>query len=268
MTDVALWVTKQHRGLDDIVYVGDVAELGVVTDSASGLDIGCAVTLTAAADALNSVYPELGEAWQRFASIPIRNAATLCGNVANGSPIGDSMPALLALGAAVIVRGRASERRVPLDAFYPGFRQTALRRGEFVASVHVPPRPPGLVLTAYKISKRHDQDISAVFACFALLIDDGTIRSVRIGCGGVAATPVRAAATEGCLAGARWDAATAERAAAVLAAEFAPIDDLRASARYRRTVLGNLLRRCFLETSGARAYPLRVDSPLAAALDR
>ncbi len=267
MTDVALWVTKQHRMLDDIVYVGDIAELAIVRATDAGVEIGCAVPLTDAATALNRVYPELAEVWQRFASIPIRNSATLGGNVANGSPIGDSMPALIALGADVIVHGEGGERRVPLDAFYPGFRQTALRRGEFVAAVRVPPRAPDLVLAAYKISKRYDQDISAVFACFALLMDGGTIRAARIGCGGVAATPIRAAATERCLAGASWDADTAARAATVLAAEFTPIDDMRASARYRSTVLGNLLLRCFHETSGPRAYPLRVESLLATAVD-
>jgi xanthine dehydrogenase small subunit len=267
MTDVALWVTKQHRMLDDVIYVGDVAELAVIRETDDGLDIGAAVSLTDAVTALNNPYPELAEVWQRFASVPIRNSATLCGNIANGSPIGDSMPALIALRAAVVLRSREGERSVALDAFYPAFRKTALRPGEFVASVRIPPREPNLVLAAYKISKRYDQDISAVFACFALAIDGGSVRAARIGCGGVAATPARAVATERALQGAAWNAETAERAASALAGEFTPIDDMRASAGYRRTVLGNLLWRCFHETAGSSRAPLRVEA-LAASVER
>jgi xanthine dehydrogenase small subunit len=260
MTDVALWVTKQHRMLDDVIYAGDVAGLADIRETQDGLEIGAAVSLTDAFAELNATYPELAEVWQRFASVPIRNSATLCGNIANGSPIGDSMPALIALRAAVVLRNREGERSLALDAFYPGFRKTALRPDEFVASVRIPPRERGLALTAYKISKRYDQDISAVFACFALALDDGRVRTARIGCGGVAATPVRAVATERALEGAAWNAETAERAAAVLAGEFTPIDDMRASAGYRRTVLGNLLRRCWHETAGRSRAPLRVES--------
>ena len=261
MTDVALWVTKQHRILDDIIYVGDVTELTSIRETEDGLDIGAAVSLTDAVSALNNTYPELEEVWQRFASVPIRNSATLCGNIANGSPIGDSMPALIALRAAVVLRSRdGGPRSVALDAFYPAFRKTALRPGEFVASVRIPRRETGLALRAYKISKRYDQDISAVFACFAITIHNGSVRAARIGCGGVAATPARAIATERALQGAPWNAETTERAASVLSGEFTPIDDMRASAQYRRTVLGNLLRRCFHETAGSSRAPLRVES--------
>ena len=266
MTDAALWVTKQHRMLDDIIYVGDAADLASIRETDDGIEIGCAVALTDAVSALNRRYPELVEVWQRFASVPIRNSATLCGNVANGSPIGDSMPALMALGAIVEVRSAAGMRSVPLDSFYPGFRQTALASGEFVAAIRIAPRPPGLVLAAYKVSKRYDQDISAVFACFALVIDaDRVIKSARIGCGGVAATPIRAVKTERALVGSAWNADSVERAAMALSSEFTPIDDMRASAGYRRAVLGNLLRRCFHQTSGSLRAPLRVESSLVAA---
>ncbi|HKP66506.1 MAG TPA: xanthine dehydrogenase small subunit [Casimicrobiaceae bacterium] len=266
MTDAALWVTKQHRMLDDIIYVGDAADLASIRETNDGIEIGCAVALTDAVNALNRAYPELTEVWQRFASIPIRNSATLCGNIANGSPIGDSMPALIALGAIVEVRSAAGARSVALDSFYPGFRQTALARGEFVAAVRIPPRPAGLELAAYKISKRYDQDISAVFACFALVIDaDRVIQSARIGCGGVAATPIRALKTERALVGSPWNADSIERAAMTLSSEFTPIDDMRASASYRRAVLGNLLRRCFHQTSGSLCAPLRIESLLVAA---
>ena len=262
MTDVALWVTKQHRDLDDVVYLGDVDDLHAMRETDAGVEIGAAVTLTDALPTLDRLFPELHEAWQRFASVPIRNSATLAGNVANGSPIGDSMPALLALDARVLLRCAAGEREVALDAFYPGYRQTALVPGEFVAAVRIPRRVEGLLLRAYKISKRYDQDISAVFACFALVLDAGRIRGARIGCGGVAATPVRAHRAEAALVDATWDRATAERAAQTLTGEFAPIDDMRASAAYRRRVLGNLLRRFWLESATKPDAPTRVEMVL------
>ena len=251
-TDVGLWVTKELRDLADMIYVGDVDVLTAVHETTNGIEIGAAVTLTDAMPMLDRQFPELHEAWQRFASVPIRNSATLVGNVANGSPIGDSMPALLALDARVVLRSVDDEREVPLDRFYPGYRKTARAPGEYVSAIRIPARTEGLLLRAYKISKRYDQDISAVFACFALAVESGVVRRARIGCGGVAATPVRARKTEATLEGARWDEALAERAAQTLRDEFAPIDDMRASAGYRRNVLANLMRRFGLETTGAQ----------------
>ena len=248
-TDVGLWITKQHRDLGDLVYVGDCDDLKMINDSGDALEIGAAVSLEDAFAALAREWPELRETWKRFASVPIRHSGTLGGNVANGSPIGDSMPALIALGATVLLQSSKATRELPLEDFYLAYQQTALAPGEFVVAIRIPHRPDGLVLRAYKISKRHDQDISAVFACFALTIHDGRIASARLGCGGVAAMPKRAAATEEVLAGRQWDDATTEVAAASLESEFAPIDDMRASASYRRRVLANLMRRFRLETS-------------------
>jgi xanthine dehydrogenase small subunit len=261
-TDVALWVTKEHRALGDIVYVGDVAELRRIERTAAGWSIGAGASLGVAFDALDRDFPELHEAWVRFASPPIRASGTLGGNVANGSPIGDSMPALIALGAEVELASSAGSRRVPLDAFYPGYRKTTRAPGEVLVAIHVPARAPHLLLRAYKVSKRRDQDISGVFACFALVRDGGRIAAARIGCGGVAAVPARARRTEALLTGATFDAATLARAAAALADEFTPLDDMRASAAYRRTVLGNLLRRLWLEASQAGA-PVRVEAVTA-----
>jgi xanthine dehydrogenase small subunit len=263
MTDVALEVTKQHRDLDDVIYIGDVPELATIREIDGEVEIGAAVAVADAMTALDRIWPELHEAWERFASVPIRNSATLVGNVANGSPIGDSMPALLALDARVVLRSTAGERAAPLDGFYPAYRRTARAPGEFVASLRIPKRRAGVLLRGYKISKRRDQDISAVFACFCLTLENDCVRDARIGCGGVAATPVRARRTEAALAGQPWNRATAERAARVLADEFTPIRDMRASAEYRRIVLGNLLRRCWLETAGATAAPTRVDLAMA-----
>jgi xanthine dehydrogenase small subunit len=255
-TDVGLWVTKQFRDLGDMLYIGNVAELKAIERDAQTLTIGAAVTLQDAYAALAVDYPELAELWTRFASLPIRNAGTLGGNVANGSPIGDSMPALLALGADVVLRHGRTTRTLPLDAFYLGYQKTALAAGEFVAALRVP-RPPGnLHFRTYKVAKRYDQDISAVCAAFALhLDDDGTIRDARIAFGGMAATPKRAARTEAVLNGATWNEGTARQAMNALVADYQPLTDMRASSAYRLKVARNLLWRFHLET--------RHDAPLA-----
>ena len=229
------------------------------------LEIGAAATLADAFAALDAEWPELAEAWQRFASVPIRNSGTLGGNVANGSPIGDSMPALIALGAAVVLcgadgRGGCTSRELPLEAFYVAYRRTARAADEFVAAIRVPKRPAaagrGPVVRAYKVSRRFDQDISAVFVGVRLDLDGERIVAARIGCGGVAATPSRAPVTEALLAGRLWNRATADAAAAALAAEFSPLTDMRATAGYRRAMLGALLLRCWHETA-ADAGPVR-----------
>jgi xanthine dehydrogenase small subunit len=265
-TDVGLWVTKQHRDLGDIVYIGDCDDLKTIRDDDGALEIGAAATLEDAFAALDREWPELREAWLRFASVPIRHSGTLGGNVANGSPIGDSMPALIALGATVSLRKVQGTRVLPLEDFYVAYQKTALAPGEFVASIRVPRRERGLLLRAYKISKRRDQDISAVFACFGLTIADGRIASARLGCGGVAPVPKRATTTEALLAGRAWDDATAEAAANSLENEFTPIDDMRASAAYRRRVLANLMRRFRLETSGI-PIATRIDDARVASVE-
>jgi xanthine dehydrogenase small subunit len=252
-TDVGLWVTKQHRPLGDVIYVGNVRELQRVVASARSIEIGAAVSLTDAFEAIERAYPELREVLRRFASPPIRNAGTLAGNVANGSPIGDSMPPLIALGARVVLRKGAVRRELPLEDLYLAYQKTALRPGEFVERVRVPLRRAGLRLACYKISKRFDQDISAVCAAFALVIEGGTIGSARVAFGGLAATPKRARACERALSGRAWTEATCAQAAAALAIDFAPITDMRASAAYRLAVAQNLLRKLHLETSGTLA---------------
>ena len=250
-TDVGLWITKQLRDLSELIYVGEVAALKAIRETSTYLEIGAAASLTDAFAALERDWPELHEAWVRFASIPIRNSGTLGGNVANGSPIGDSMPALIAMAASVVLRKGAATREIPLEALYLGYQKTALEPGEFVAAVRIPRRAPNTIIRAYKVSKRFDQDISGVFACFALQIRGDRIVAARIGCGGVAPTPVRADKTEAVLEGRNWDERAAEAAAEALTGEFSPITDMRASADYRRVVLGNLMRRVWLETHGA-----------------
>jgi xanthine dehydrogenase small subunit len=250
-TDVGLWVTKQHRALGDVIYLGNVADLRRIEDGPGGLDIGAAVSLADAWVALERAYPELRELLRRFASPPIRNAGTLCGNLANGSPIGDSMPPLIALGASVVLRKGAMRRELPLEALYLAYQRTALQPGEFIERVRVPRRDARLRLAAYKVSKRFDQDISAVCGAFAIALEGERIGTARVAFGGMAATPKRASACEAALAGERWDRETCERAAAALAADYTPISDQRASAAYRLAVAQNMLRKFWLESSGA-----------------
>lgn len=255
-TDVGLWVTKQMRELDEIVYLGQVEELTTIRERSGLIEIGAAASLNAAYEAVCRHYPgELSELWQRFASLPIRNAGTLGGNVANGSPIGDSMPWLIALGSQVVLRGPAGERVLALEDFYLGYQQKDLRPGEFVRSVLVPLPQPGQRFRTYKLSKRFDQDISAVCAAFAITLEDGRVVNPRIVFGGMAGTPKRAATAEEALSGRAWTEATLREAMAALEQDYAPLSDMRASSGYRLAAAQNLLRRFWLETRTENPLP-------------
>ena len=260
-TDVGLWVTKQLRQIGDIIYIGHVDALKTITQASGTIGIGAGATLDDAYRAVCEHYPaQLSEMWRRFASRPIRNAGTLGGNVANGSPIGDSMPWLIALGAELVLRGASGTRAMPLEDFYLGYQQKDVRPGEFVQAVRVPMPRAGVQFRAYKLAKRFDQDISAVCAAFAFRFDGegkgDLIADARIAFGGMAATPQRAARTEALLIGRQWSEATLKQAMAMLAEDVAPLSDMRASSAYRLKAAQNLLRRFWFET--------RADQPLTA----
>jgi xanthine dehydrogenase small subunit len=242
-TDVGLWVTKQLRDLPPILYIGDVAELSRIESRDGFLEIGAAVALTDAFAAIVGRHPALAEVANRFGSPPVRNAGTLCGNVANGSPIGDSMPALIALGAEVVLRHGARSRTVALEELYAGYRKTTLARGEFVTAVRVPPPREGSRVACYKVSKRFDQDISAVCAGIAVTLRGDVVAEARIAFGGMAAIPRRASRAEAALQGRALSPATVRAAVDALKDDFAPIDDMRASAAYRLRAAGALLER-------------------------
>jgi xanthine dehydrogenase small subunit len=263
-TDVGLWVTKQLRELPATIYLGEVAELKQMCHGPAGLSIGAAVSLTDAWAAISRDWPQLAELAQRFGSPPVRNSGTLCGNLANGSPIGDSMPVLIALGAELELRRGGNIRRLPLEQFYLGYQRKDLQPGEFLASVTIPPQQEGLRLASYKVSKRFDQDISAVCAAFALRTQADHVSAIRIGFGGMAAVPCRAPATEKRLLGAPWNEASIESAISALSEDFQPLSDLRASERYRLQCAGNLLRRFFLETGGSTLALRTADAVMAA----
>jgi xanthine dehydrogenase small subunit len=262
-TDVGLWVTKQLRELPAIVYIGEVAELKRMGRDASGLVIGAAVSLTDAWAAIVRDRPQLSELAQRFGSPPVRNSGTLCGNLANGSPIGDAMPVLIAIGAELELRSGMLTRRLPLEQFYLGYQRTDLKPGEFVVSVSVPSPRSGQLLRSYKLSKRYDQDISAVCAAFAVQVHAGIVSAARVAFGGMAAIPTRAPATEARLIGAPWNQSTIETAIGALADDFRPLTDMRASSSYRLRSAENLLRRFYLEVSAA-AKALRTADALMA----
>lgn len=263
-TDVGLWVTKQHRAVGDVVWLGAVQELQgmqsqpgdavaaqVWGDGTPVLEIGAAVSLSDALDALLPHLPNCALYFDRFASTPIRNAGTLVGNLANGSPIGDCPPLMLTLGASLVLHRDGVERVVPLDDFYLGYQKNCLQAGEFVRAVRVP-LPAGVVVHAWKVSKRLEQDISAVAVATAFRLTKGKVAAVRIGVGGMAAVPSRAPKTEAELLGLEVSEEGAlATALQTLRNEFAPLDDLRASAAYRRQVAANLLQRSWLALQSA-----------------
>jgi len=257
-TDVGLWVTKQMRDLGEIIYIGNVAALKAIAIADGKLQIGAGASLNDAYAALCQHYPEqLSELWQRFASLPIRNAGTLGGNVANGSPIGDSMPWLIVLGTQIVLRGANGQRIMPLEDFYLGYQKKDLRPGEFVEALRVPLPSAAVHFRTYKLAKRFDQDISAVCSAFAFRLDGERILDARIAFGGMAATPQRAAQTEAFLRGQVWSEENLAIAMRLLADDYAPLSDMRASNTYRMTTAQNLLRRFWLET--------RPDAPLSSA---
>src|SRR6185312_2029639 len=248
-TDVGLWVTKQHRKLDTLIYTRDVTELNRVAVTDEFIEIGGAVSLTDAYTALAAEHPDFGEILRRFASVQVRNAGTMGGNVGNASPIGDTPPVLLALGARLLLRHGPATRGLPIEDFFLAYRKTAMQPGEFIEAIRIPRATPGLQFRAYKISKRFDQDISAVCGAFALLIEGGRVAKVRLGYGGMAAIPKRANHAEMALLGQVWNEAAARAAMRALEDDFQPLSDMRASADYRLKVARNLLLKFFLETS-------------------
>src|SRR6266550_1243616 len=251
-TDVGLWVTKQQRELSTVIYLGNVTELQRIKATQDALNVGAAVSLTDAFAALVAHYPKLDEVARRFASPPIRNAGTLGGNIANGSPIGDSMPLLIALDTTLVLRRGRRVREMPLDAFYLAYQKTALEPGEFLERVRIPLPSAGVHVRSYKISKRFDQDISAVCSGYRVELADGEVRDARIAYGGVAAIPKRAPICERALIGKPWTEETVRAAMAALDRDYSPLTDVRASAAYRRSVTKNLLWRLFVETTDPR----------------
>lgn len=247
-TDVGLWVTKKHRKLPALIYTGNIAALRRVEETDSAFSIGAAVTYSELPQSLTDAYPDFGEVLRRIGSRQVRNLGTVGGNIANGSPIGDTPPLLIVMGAELVLTGAGGSRRMPLEDFFLAYGKQDLRAGEFVERIVVPKPAPDQKFFAYKISKRLDQDISALCGAFNLTLADGRVTAVRIAFGGMAATPKRALKTEAALTGKPWTAAAIEAGCAAMRQDFTPISDMRASAAFRETAAANLLRKVFAET--------------------
>ena len=247
-TDVGLWVTKQHRRLETLISVGRVTALKELREEEDRLIIGAGVTYSEAFETLARHYPDFGELLRRLGARQVRDAGTLGGNVANGSPIGDTPPALIALGATLVLRKGDTQRKLPLEDFFLDYGKQDRTPGEFVEALEVPLLPDPARLRCYKISKRFDQDISALCGCFNISVEAGRVTEARIVFGGLAATPKRAAQVEQALTGQAWDLAAVEAALPAFEQDFSPITDMRASADYRLLTAKNLLRKYFHES--------------------
>jgi xanthine dehydrogenase small subunit len=258
-TDIGLWATKQFKPLPDLIYIGEVAELKTIHEENGFLHIGAGASLETAWSALARHWPSVQDVWLRFASPPIRNAGTMGGNVANGSPIGDCAPALIALDAVIVLRQGDRVREMPLADFYVGYMKNRLERGEFVQALRLPlpshVSVAGRKLAVYKISKRFDCDITAVCAALAIALDGEAVSAVRFAYGGMAAIVQRAAHAEAAVLGQAWSQDTVHAAMQALAGDFTPLTDMRASAAYRMQVARNLLQRFWLETRPANPLP-------------
>lgn len=255
-TDVGLWVTKQLRELDAVAFVARCPELNQITLSDDAIHFGAGVSMTDVLAAVKDVYPSYAEMIRRYGSVQVRNAATIGGNIANGSPIGDNPPALIALGATLHLRLRDVDRSLPLEDFFVDYGKQDRQPGELVTGVTVPLGQDRH--RVYKLSKRFDQDISAVCGGFNITVENGVVTAARIAFGGMAGTPHRATAVEAALVGQLWTLKTVEHAVARFADDYTPMSDMRASADYRLATAANMLRRYFAEMAGGRVNVLEV----------
>jgi xanthine dehydrogenase small subunit len=249
-TDVGLWITKFMRSISPAVFIAHLDDLRQIETGPEGVTLGAGVSYDDFQATLDAEFPHLSDYWRRIGGWQVRAMGTIGGNVANGSPIGDTPPALIALGATVTLRKGAARRTLPLEAFFIAYGKQDRAPGEFVESLFVPRPATGTLNAAYKITKRRDEDISAVACGFHVALKDGTVETARLAFGGMAATPKRAAGAEAALVGQPWTLATVVRAEAALAGDFQPITDWRASADYRGLAARNLLRRFYLESTG------------------
>ncbi|MFA8441199.1 xanthine dehydrogenase small subunit [Yoonia sp.] len=257
-TDVGLWVTKQLRNLSQVAFLNRCAELRAVTQTDDSIHFGAAVTMTEVLDTVRTRHPSYAEMIRRYGSEQVRNAATIGGNIANGSPIGDNPPALIAMGASLHLQQSTETRTMPIEDFFIAYGKQDRAPGELVTGVTLPKSAPHL--RCYKISKRFDQDISAVCGCFNVTVTDGVVADARIAFGGMAGTPHRAHKVEAALIGQPWMAETVTQAATLFADDYTPMSDMRASAAYRLEVAQNLLHRYFAASEGQATSVLEVTS--------
>ena len=248
-TDVGLWVTKQHRELSKVIYLGNVMDMKQISERYGNLHIGAGVTYTHAMKLITRHYPDFGEVIRRIGATQVRNQATIGGNIANGSPIGDGPPCLIALGAKLVLRRGQVSRTIGLEDYFIAYGEQDLKAGEFIEEIILPLPTAQQHFKAYKISKRFDQDISALCMGMSFHLENGRITNVRMAYGGMAATPKRALACEASLEGGPWNKAQVEKAMQALEIDFTPLSDMRASEGYRMQVAKNLILKAYLETT-------------------
>ncbi|MCE0505722.1 xanthine dehydrogenase small subunit [Roseivivax sp. GX 12232] len=255
-TDVGLWVTKDLRELEEVIFLNRCADLAEIEESDSHFRIGAGVSMDRVMQAVAPSLPSYAEMIRRYGSAQVRAAATIGGNIANGSPIGDNPPALIALGATLHLRAGDNRREMPLEEFFLDYGKQDRARGEFVEAVSFPKTAPDF--RVYKLSKRFDQDISAVCGAFDVTVSEGSVSAARVAFGGMAGVPKRAAAVEEALIGAEWSEAGIAPALEAFETDFTPMSDMRASADYRLEAARNMLRRYLAETKGQPVSVLEV----------
>ncbi len=255
-TDVGLWVTKQLRDLAPVAFLNRCDDLKSIKIRSNDVHIGAMASLSEVLEAIKPLHPDFAEMLRRYGSAQVRNAATVGGNIANGSPIGDSPPALIALGAVLHLRKGNERRSLPLEAFFIEYGRQDRAPGEFVEAVSFPRQPDRL--KCYKLSKRFDQDISAVCGCFNITIEGSVVATARIAFGGMAGTPKRATSVEAALIGKAWSEETVRHAMGAFKEDYTPLSDMRASANYRLVSAENMLLRYYLEDQGTPTRVLEV----------
>ncbi|MBD8875984.1 xanthine dehydrogenase small subunit [Roseibium polysiphoniae] len=261
-TDVGLWITKHLKDLPKVIWLGRIEGLDRVEETPSGVLMGATATYQTAEAAMTRISPDLGELWKRIGSKQVRASGTVGGNIANGSPIGDTPPALIVLGTTLELQSKDDSRTLPLEDYFLDYGKQDRKTGEFVTGLFVPRPAPNQIFRCYKISKRFDQDISSVMGAFLFTVMDQKITEARIAFGGMAATPTRAPGAETSLIGASLeDPATWAAAMKALMSDYTPMSDMRAGAEYRMETARALLAKALMEASGTAAAQLRLRVP-------
>jgi len=245
-TDLSLLVTKDRKDINSIIYMNSIKELNYIKNNNKYIEVGATTPLTDFEIYIKKYYPDFNKILKRYGSIQIRNVATIAGNIATASPIGDNLPLLLALDSKVVLQGIKKSKIIPINDFFINYRKTKLKEGQFIHSIRIPIFNKN-IFKAYKISKRFDDDISSVCAAFNLTIENKKIKDIKIAYGGMAATPKRAIYCERVLLKSLITNKIIDKAKNALEKDFAPISDMRASGKYRKIIAKNLLEKCFLE---------------------
>ena len=245
-TDVSLIVTKERKDLNSLIYMNSINELNYIKENNNYIEVGATTPLINFESFIKKYFPDFSQILKRYGSVQIRNICTIAGNIATASPIGDTLPLLLALDSQIVIQDKSKTQILPLNSFFIGYRKTKLKKGQFIHSIRIPVLKKN-IFKAYKISKRIDDDISSVCASFNIEINNNKIKKIKIAYGGMSSIPKRAFNCEKILLNSFLSDNTINKAKKLLEKDFNPITDARASKKYRMEVAKNLLEKCFLE---------------------